>query len=95
MVIYEVNIQINPDIQNKFLSWLNSHAKQMLKFDGFEKYIIYRNKGEDCSFSIHYHVNSIAQFEDYINNHSSNMREKGQEEFKSQMTINRKVLLKL
>ena len=43
MIIYEVNIQINAKIYDIFLSWLNSHAAEMLKFEGFKKYDIYKS----------------------------------------------------
>ena len=95
MVIYEVNIQINVDIQNRFSSWLRSHAKQMLEFDGFKKYNIYKNEKEYLSFSVHYHVESIIYLENYIRNHSDGMRLKGKKEFENKMTINRRILSKL
>ena len=82
MIIYEVNIQINVDIQNRFFSCLRSHAKQMLEFDGFKKYNIYKNEKEDLSFSVHYHVESIIYLENYIRNHSDGMRLKGKKNLK-------------
>ena len=43
MVIYEVNITIDPQIKNIFLPWLYSHAEEMILFDGFSKYYLFEN----------------------------------------------------
>ena len=95
MIIYEVNIQINARIQNIFLSWLNSHAVEMLKFDGFKRYDIYENKKDSLSFTIHYHIKNISYLENYIKNHASNMRSIEKKEFQGQISIDRRVLSKL
>ena len=55
MIIYEVNIQINAKIYDVFLSWLNFHAAEMLEFDGFENYDIYKNKKNPLSLTVHYY----------------------------------------
>ena len=95
MVIYEVNIQFDANIQNNFLSWLKSHANKMLKFNGFERYNIYKDEKDALCFSIHYYIKSIIYLENYLKNHSTNMRLKGEKEFQNKMSINRRVLSKL
>ena len=95
MIIYEVNIDIMINKKDKFKSWLTMHADKMLKFDGFTKYDIYNNKNNELSFCIHYHINSLENFEKYIDLHSNDMRLRGKIEFDGEMIINRRVLKKI
>ena len=95
MIIYEVNIQINAKIYDIFLSWLNSHAAEMLEFDGFKKYDIYKNKKNPLSLTIHYYIENISYLENYLKDYAKDMRLKGKKEFQDQINIDRRVLLKL
>tara|TARA_B100001123_G_C14517809_1_gene713071 strand:+ start:33 stop:320 length:288 start_codon:yes stop_codon:yes gene_type:complete len=95
MVIYEVNIQINIKIRDIFLSWLKSHAIEMLKFDGFKRYDIYEDEKDSLSFTIHYHIENINYLKKYLKDSSSDMRNKGKENFQNQINIDRRILLKL
>ena len=95
MIIYEVNIQINAKIYDIFLSWLNSHATEMLEFDGFKKYDIYKNKKSPLSLTVHYYIENISYLENYLKDYEKDMRLKGKKEFQDRISIDRRVLLKL
>ena len=95
MIIYEVNIQINAKIYDIFLSWLNSHAAEMLEFDGFKNYDIYKNEKNPLSLTIHYYIENISYLENYLKDYAKDMRLKGKKEFQDQISIDRRVLVKL
>tara|TARA_B100001250_G_C19607582_1_gene703468 strand:- start:624 stop:911 length:288 start_codon:yes stop_codon:yes gene_type:complete len=94
MVIYEVNITVSPQIYDTFLSWLDSHIIEMLKFEGFQNYNIYFNKEDEYSITIHYNIKEMRYLDTYIENYASNMRSKGKDEFQEKVSMTRRILIK-
>ena len=99
MVIYEVNVELNPEIKDDFISWLeNEHIDELLAQDGFYKAeTFYRKASEEgCAdkslLTIHYSVNSRKNLEDYFKNHREEIKRKALEKFNGKFKINRRIL---
>ena len=95
MVIYEVNITIDPQIKNIFLPWLYSHAEEMILFDGFSKYYLFENNELENVYTIHYFVDNINSINNYLNNNAHEMRQKGKDKFDGSLSIKRRILSKV
>ena len=59
MIIYEVNIELNPDIVNEFDEWLDEHIEQMLQFEGFSS-AKKLNSIEDEQYFLTVHISRYA-----------------------------------
>ena len=47
MVIYEVNLTVEPEQVNEYSAWLEEHIREMLALDGFESAAWYARAGDD------------------------------------------------
>jgi len=95
MIIYEVNITIDPKIKNTFLPWLYSHAEEMILFDGFLKYDLFIDDNLKNEYVLHYYLDSIESISNYLNNNAKKMRSKGENQFNSNLSIKRRILSKV
>ncbi len=99
MVIYEINLELNPEIKDDFVSWLeDEHIDELLAQDGFYKAeTFYRKTSEENGtnkdlLTIHYSVNSRKNLEDYFANESEKIRGKALEKFEGKFKIDRRIL---
>ena len=95
MIIYEVNISIPNSLYNKYIKWLNNHMQKMLTLSGFlecKKYEIEKNDKSNRYLSIHYHIDSLNSFENYLSHSSKIMQNEGLELFTNNILIDRRVL---
>ena len=99
-VIYEVNIRIQKEVEEKFLEWLKAHANSMLQFQGFASADIYRRNPEDESLTdfnhsyitVQYHVSEKIHLEKYLQEHACKMREEAHLNFGDFYEAHRRVL---
>ncbi|MEZ4704732.1 MAG: DUF4286 family protein [Bdellovibrionota bacterium] len=99
-MIYEVNIDIDADVFDKYVVWLRKHMSEMLSLEYFEAATLYRveadSLGEDgkrsISVSVHYQVASREKLEQYFLNHAKPMRSDAIEKFGTKFSATRRVL---
>ena len=100
MLIYEVNLEVDDDINFKMAGWLPEHIDAILKNKGFQSAHWYFRKPEDegakpnnkTLWSIHYLVEDRESLDNYLNNHAAKMREEGIKKFGDKFSANRRVL---
>ena len=95
MIIYEVNLSVSKSISCRFKKWLDSHAKSMLIFPGFTKFVMYNvssNNKNKINLCVHYYIKSEPFLEEYLTNNADNMRKEGLDLFKNKFTANRRIL---
>ena len=95
MVIYEVNLTISTKVYSKFINWLDSHIKEMLQFDGFVNYTIYKIDSNNINqklICIHYKVNSKEHLDNYLSNNAYKMKQEGINLFNDSFTATRRIL---
>lgn len=97
MIIYEVNLKILPHLFEEFLIWLKEHIKKMLKFEGFKNALFLEeisSKNDELKFkyiTIQYHLDSLDNLNNYLNNHSKKMREDGLKKFPTGFSTSRRL----
>ena len=101
-VIYEVNLTVDFDIADIFKNWLCTHVSTMLTFEGFTKADWFEresseeaNQGNKKHWTIHYHVESKSQLENYFQHHASQMRQEGIDQFGNKFSATRRILYPL
>ena len=93
MIIYEVNLDIKPDIVMEFNDWLDGHIEEMLEFEGFESARKLNTVEEDTHFlTVQYFIKSQEDLDRYLRNHAEKMREKGKNKFGDYFKAGRRIL---
>ena len=100
MIIYEVNLTINPEVEAEFRSWLTDHIKQMLKLPGFIAAQIFTRKADEedralpkkALLTVHYTVKSRKELEEYFEKYAVKMRADGLQKFPEAFTVHRRIL---
>jgi hypothetical protein len=87
-IIYEVNLEVQPDVESAFMDWLNSHVPEMLTMAGFLEATIYRRAAADegkqtdaALVTVLYTVSDRASLEAYFAEHAPRMRADGLSRF--------------
>ena len=93
MIIYEVNIELNPEIVNEYDEWLDGHIEQMLQFEGFiSAQKLNSIEGEQYFLTVQYNVNSQEDLDRYLRNHAEKMRNDGIKIFKDNFKAYRRIM---
>jgi Domain of unknown function (DUF4286) len=96
MIIYEVNHDVEKEIEKEYTVWLESHIQEMLGFEGFESIDWYKLASENdqqmVRWSIHYHVRSMSDLQSYLDTHAERMRADGAHRFGGRYRANRRIL---
>jgi hypothetical protein len=100
MVIYEVNVTVDPEVADAYIAWLGPHVEEVLRLPGFLEARWYDRKaadegtvdGEKVLISVHYLVRDRASLDDYLAHHAPRLREDGLRRFPDRFTANRRIL---
>ncbi|MEO1273007.1 MAG: DUF4286 family protein [Myxococcota bacterium] len=100
MLIYEVNLTVQPSIADAMERWLTSHFNDMLAIDGFEQVTLYSRRPEDegappdaqLRWTCHYRVRDRASLDRYLAKDAARMRQEGLDLFGGQFTASRRIL---
>lgn len=99
MLIYEVKLEIDPQIFEAFCRWLKQHVAEILSLPGFLEAEIWQDQQNTtlgwCILSIQYRLKSQADLDHYLQENASKMRAEGQKLFANQFRAERRVLNKL
>ncbi len=94
MVIYEVNLNIQATIMDKFITWLKHHMSDVLQLDGFIQATTFKEQNDDESLQlcIHYQTKDMQSLQNYFDHHATAMRQEGIDLFGNQFSATRRVL---
>jgi antibiotic biosynthesis monooxygenase (ABM) superfamily enzyme len=97
-VIYEVNITVNADAQDEYLSWLRPHITQILAIPGFINANVFSRKEDNPDpekryITIQYHLTDEASLDSYITNHAPAFRAEGMKLFGGRFSAQRRILV--
>ena len=97
--VYEVNLEVKAHRTQEFADWLGSHIQEMLTFSGFLNATWYTRKPEDEAnqqtvtlWTIHYHLESAASYQNYVDTHATRMRTEGVSLFGDDFSASRRLL---
>ena len=97
--IYEVNLELDIQIEEKFRQWLKPHIEEMLSFDGFlSAQWLSRNPEDEKNekgvvlWTVQYSLKDRASYTKYINTHAPRMRKEGLDLFGGSFQASRRLL---
>jgi len=96
MVIYEVNLEIDPGVKAQYLSWLSGHIEQILEVEGFFKAELFQveEQSDWSKYCVQYQIRDRDSLEVYFKEHAPGFREDGLRRFPGQFKATRRVLLR-
>ncbi|GAB2487418.1 MAG: DUF4286 family protein [Cytophagales bacterium] len=97
MILYNITINVTPDIEEDFLSWMKStHIPEVLETGIFHEHKFFRllHDSEDGStnYCIQYFTDSMEQMMEYEKKHASILRAKTQERYRDKAVAFRTLL---
>ena len=100
MLIYEVNLEVDEEINYKMAAYLQEHLQKMLTFKGFRTAYWFFRRPEDepdahpekTLWTIQYVVESREDLDDYLANHAEAMRGETNERFADKFKATRRIL---
>lgn len=100
MIIYEVNLEVDEEINYKMAAFLQEHLQQMLTFKGFRTAYWFFRRPEDepeaptetTLWTIQYVVDSREDLDDYLANHAEKMRGETTDRFGDKFKASRRIL---
>lgn len=94
MVIYEVNLAIQPTVYQDFMLWMQGHLAEMMTLPGFMKATLYKDTEDPHKVVVHYFLRSQGDLDRYLNEYAEQLREKTEAKFPDQFEARRRVLTK-
>lgn len=97
MILYNITINVTPDIEEDFISWMKStHIPEVLETGIFHDHKFFRllHESEDGStnYCIQYFTESIDKMMEYEKQHASLLRSKTQERYRDKAVAFRTLL---
>lgn len=100
MVIYEVNLAVDPDAASAYAAWLAPHVDEVLAVPGFVSADWWavepdgdRTPQDPVRWCVQYRVESRAALETYFREHAERLRGVGAARFGGRFTATRRVLV--
>ncbi|KFN49877.1 DUF4286 family protein [Arenimonas composti] len=95
-VIYEVNLQVRPDLAAAYLAWLHGHVAEILALPGFEAATIARDREATddgwLQLCCHYRLRDADALETYLREHAPRLRADGITRFGDGFRARRRIL---
>ena len=94
MTIYEVNLNIQDTIYSDYYKWLKHHIELMMKQKGFIDYKIamdVEHSENAKNVTVWYYLDSMDSLNNYLENHSKEMRDDGLRKFGNKFSANRRI----
>ena len=99
MIIYEVNLTVDPESADEYAAWLRPHITHILEIDGFlGAEWLERDTASDGSdadkirWTIHYRLRDRAALKAYQRDHAPALISEGLDKFGEHLTATRRVL---
>lgn len=93
MVLYEVNLQIDPEIYEAYQSWLPEHIKALLTLPGFISAECFEvDSAPKKQISVLYRLSDRASLDRYLTEDAPRMRKAATDLFGSQFQATRRIM---
>jgi len=93
MIIYSVYIQLEPQIEQDWLTWMQTvHIPEVMAHEGFREYQIIKIENPDlCQYRIDYYIESMDFFVEYQQKYAPELQKKHTERYQGKFTAHRTV----
>lgn len=88
--IYEVNLRVDADIKQAYLTWLKDHIKEMLELPCFERASMFED--QEGQWVVQYHAPSREAINRYLESYAKKMRGDGTNRFAGKFQATRRIL---
>ena len=97
MVIYEVNLAVDPAVDGAYRDWLTEHIQEILELDGFEsaRWLqpdVHKDPDGWLLHTVQYVLTDQASLDKYFENHASKFRGVGIALFGDKFRASRRIL---
>lgn len=100
MLIYEVNLEVDEEVNYKMAGWLPEHIQKLLDCKGFKSAYWYFRVPEDeggepsekTFWTIQYVVDSRADLDEYLNGPAGSIRAEAEEKFGGKFKASRRIM---
>ena len=99
MIIYEVNLTVDPESADEYAAWLRPHITHILEIDGFlGAEWLERDTASDGSdadkirWTLHYRLRNHAALKAYQRDHAPALSREGLDKFGAHLPATRRVL---
>lgn len=96
MLLYEVNLEVHPDIYPSYCQWLSAHIAEVLTSPGFIEARLWQDQKilQDAwiPLSVHYYLESQSHLDRYLSEAAPQLRADGERRFPAQFRAQRRVL---
>ena len=94
MLIYEVNIEIEPEIYDEYKKWIGPHAKEVASHKGFQKVELFETMSETGKvvFVTHYWVDTKENLDFYLKEYAPALKAEAADKFEDKINGIRRVL---
>ncbi len=94
MIIYEVNLEVEKPVEERFLLWLKDHIQEVRLTGDFlaANFFKIENSEGKGLFSVQYSVEKREKLDLYLKNHASTFRQEGLDLFGEKFKATRRIL---
>lgn len=96
MILYNVTINVDPEIHDEWLEWMKgTHIPDVLSTGLFSEgkiFKIHTGEDEENTYSIQYFCSSIEEYEKYQKEHAPRLQQEHSEKYKDKFTAFRTIL---
>ena len=92
-MIYEVKVEVEPEIRDAYDAWLTGHAREVVNAGGFTKAEIFRESDGALTWVVHYHAENMTVIENYVRHHAPNLRADAVQRFGERAHTERRILV--
>ncbi len=98
-VIYEVTLDVDPDVVTSFDDWLREHIREMLVLPGFESAQLFSRDPDPADpeesraqRTVQYKLSTTEELRHYFEQHAERMRKEGTDRFGGKFKASRRIL---
>jgi len=94
VIVYEVRIEVEPEIAEAYHDWLVPHVHEILAIPGFAGAELFREDpdGAHPVFTVRYHLDTRTALEAYLREHAPRLRADGEARFGARFRATRRVM---
>lgn len=99
MIVYNVTVKVEKSIEEEWLTWIESHAPEVVATGCFESYSFFElldpKVDEMRTFVIQYFAKTMQDYERYLSDFAPKLKEDGIKKFGEKFVAFRSILEKL
>eukprot|EP00123_Amoebidium_parasiticum_P013458 comp21967_c0_seq1/m.31698 comp21967_c0_seq1/g.31698 ORF comp21967_c0_seq1/g.31698 comp21967_c0_seq1/m.31698 type:complete len:116 (-) comp21967_c0_seq1:426-773(-) len=95
-IVYEVDLEVDADIVDRYLAWLKPHVETVMSYPGFTSATIRTVEGEGANgrklFCVQYVLSNRQSLQEYFDTHAERMRSDGNSRWGGKFSATRRVM---